>query len=461
MQLYNTLTRKKEEFKPIGDFVKFYSCGPTVYNFAHIGNFRAYIVADLLKRALMMNGFKVEHVMNLTDVDDKTIRDSKAEGVSLKEFTERYTKYFFEDMAALNVLDANLYPKATMHVNEMISMTQQLLDSGIAYKTDDGIYFSVSKFENYGDLAGIDISSLKEGASTRVLKDEYDKESANDFALWKFYSENDGDVVWDAPFGRGRPGWHIECSAMSTKYLGEHIDIHSGGIDLIFPHHTNEIAQSEACFHTKFVNYWVHNEHLLVDGKKMAKSFKNFYTLRDILEKGYNPLAVRLLLISTHYRQPLNFTFELLEKAERDVISFTDFYMSLRELNESGKFGSDDIVFGLKEKDDDFSEAIADDLNVSRALAAVYELMNLVNKSSPDEGSARLALELFLKFDSIFRFIDYDIKQLTEEEKELVAKRDKAREEKDWKTADALRDELKEKGIELRDTKEGTIARKR
>ena len=461
MQIYNTLTRQKEEFKPIADYVKFYSCGPTVYNFAHIGNFRAYIVADLLKRSLMLEGLKVEHVMNLTDVDDKTIRDSKAEGISLKEFTEKYTKYFFEDMASLNIMDANVYPKATDHVKEMIEITQKLLEEGIAYRSEDGIYFSVSKFKNYGELAGIDTSKLKEGASTRVLKDEYDKESANDFALWKFYTEEDGNVVWDAPFGRGRPGWHIECSAMSTKYLGEHIDIHSGGIDLIFPHHTNEIAQSEACFHTKFVNYWVHNEHLLVNGKKMAKSFKNFYTLRDILKKGYNPLAVRLLLISTHYRQPLNFTFDLLEKAERDIVTFTNFHLNVKDKVSRKSYGNDDIAFGLKEKSEEFESALSDDLNVSKALAAVHEFMSLVNKSEMDEESARLANELFLKFDSVFRFVDYDIKMLTDNEKKLIEKREKARAEKDWNTADKIRDELKDKGIELRDTKEGTIARKR
>ncbi len=475
LYLYNTLTRKKEEFKPMYKYLKdkvgFYTCGPTVYNFAHIGNLRSFVAADLLKRTLEYFGYKVYHVMNITDVDDKTIKGAKEEGVSLKEFTEKYTKYFIEDLKSLNIKLPDVMPKATEHINEMVSMIKKMIDKGYAYKTEDGIYFSIQKFKNYGKLANLNLKTLKAGASNRVLVDEYTKENPQDFALWKFYTEEDGDVYWDTILGRGRPGWHIECSAMSTKYLGESFDLHSGGIDLIFPHHTNEIAQSESVcekcsLNENFVNYWFHIEHLLVDGKKMSKSLGNFYTLRDITSKGYNPLALRLLLISTHYRQPLNFTFKLLEEKEKELIKYTDFYLYLKQLLDKNVFGKINVEKELNTIKEEFDSALSDDLNVSKALAAVNKLMNLIYKFKGkeetneflDESSVKKAYDMFLKFDSIFGFIDYDLQLLTEEEKKLIEERNIARKNKDFEKADKIRDLLKQKGIILKDTKEGTIA---
>ncbi len=476
--LYNTLTRKKEEFKPEYKFLKdkvgFYSCGPTVYNFAHIGNLRSFVAADLLKRTLEYFGYKVLHVMNITDVDDKTIKGSMEEGVSLKEFTEKYTEFFIEDLKSLSIKLPDIMPKATEHINEMVVMIEKMLDKGYAYKTEDGIYFSIKKFKKYGNLAHLNLKTLKSGASNRVLSDEYDKENPQDFALWKFYTEKDGDVFWNTTIGKGRPGWHIECSAMSTKYLGETFDLHSGGVDLIFPHHTNEIAQSESVcekcsLNDNFVNYWFHIEHLLVDGRKMSKSLGNFYTLRDIIGKGFNPLALRLLLISTHYRQHLNFTFKLLEDKEKELLSYTEFYLYLKQLLEkkdNNIFGSVNVVEEINSVVSFFDDSLSDDLNVSKALSYVNKLMNLVYKfkgkefseSFLDEESVKKAYDVFLNFDSIFRFIDYNLLSLTDEEKKLVEERDLARKNKDYKRADEIRELLKERGVLLKDTKEGTIA---
>ncbi len=477
--LYNTLTRKKEEFKPeykfLEDKVGFYTCGPTVYNFAHIGNLRSFAAADLLKRTLEYFGYKVFHVMNITDVDDKTIKGSKEEGVSLKEFTEKYTSFFIDDLNSLSIKLPDVMPKATEHIDVMVSMIKKMLDKGYAYKAEDGIYFSIKKFEKYGNLAHLNLKTLKSGASKRVLSDEYDKKNPQDFALWKFYVEEDGSVFWDTEIGKGRPGWHIECSAMSTKYLGETFDLHSGGIDLIFPHHTNEIAQSESVcescsLNDNFVNYWFHIEHLLVDGRKMSKSLGNFYTLRDIVNKGFNPLALRLLLISTHYRQPLNFTFKLLEEKEKELLSYTEFYLYLKNiLDKKNVFGNINIEEEINVVIEEFDSSLSDDLNVSKALAAVNKLMNLVYKFKGleetenflDEKSVLKAYNLFLKFDSVFRFIDYNLLSLSEEEKKLIEERSLARKNKDYEKADSIRKLLEEKGILLKDTKEGTIAIKK
>ncbi len=349
MKLFNTLTKLKEEFVPVDPkLVRLYTCGPTVYNFAHIGNFRTYVFEDLLRRWLKYRGFKVKQVMNLTDVDDKIIRDSQAQKISLKEFTTKYAKAFFEDWKALNLEKVEVYPNATDHITEMVAMIKVLLDKGLAYKTDDGIYFSISKFKSYGELAHLDQKQLKAGASGRVLKDEYEKENLADFALWKFWDKKDGDVFWETELGKGRPGWHIECSAMSAKHLTDAfknskfmpekfktLDIHTGGVDNLFPHHQNEVAQTEGCVSVPFVKYWLHSEHLLVDGRKMAKSFKNFYTVRDILNKGYHPIALRYLLLSAHYRQKLNFTFDALEASSVAVQRLKDFVKRLHEIKES------------------------------------------------------------------------------------------------------------------------------
>src|SRR3989344_565745 len=284
IKFYNTLTREKENFSPINkNEVLFYSCGPTVYNYPHIGNYRAYIFADTLKRVLLYNGYKVKHIMNLTDIDDKTIRDSQKEGKTLKEFTEFYTKEFFKDIKSLNILEPTKFTKATDYIDEMVNITKKLLEKDLAYKSEDGsVYFNIRKFKNYGKLSRLELENQKENASGRIKTDEYDKENAQDFALWKAWDKEDGDVFWETDLGKGRPGWHIECSAMSMKNLGEQIDLHTGGVEDIFPHHENEIAQSEGATGVKFVKYWMHNEWVLVREKKMAKTDQNFYTLKDL-----------------------------------------------------------------------------------------------------------------------------------------------------------------------------------
>jgi cysteinyl-tRNA synthetase len=464
MKVFNTLTRKKEEFTPQNPpKVKMYACGPTVYNYVHIGNLRTFLFEDILRRWLEYNNYKVTLVKNLTDVDDKTIRDSQKEKMSLKEFTTKYTNAFFEDTDTLKIERAHIYPKATEHITEMIQMIQNLLDIGVAYKTDDGVYYSISKFKDYGKLAGINKDQLKEGASGRVKKDEYDKENASDFALWKFWDKEDGDVYWEAPFGKGRPGWHIECSAMSAKHLTkmfnkgydpekfETIDIHTGGVDLIFPHHQDEIAQTEACTNTPFTKYWMHAEHLLVDNKKMSKSLGNFYTLRDLLKKGYNPLAIRYLLLSTHYRQKLNFTFESLEASTVAVQRINDFVLKLDEAKGKDNKEVETLIEKAKKQ---FEDALNDDLEMSTALAAAFEFMNAINKIELSKKDAKKVREFMKKIDSILGI-------LAEEEKlpaniaKLVKEREEARASKNFKLADELRDELKKHGIAVEDTPNG------
>ena len=371
LRVFNTLTRKKEDFVPLKPpRVGLYSCGPTVYDYPHIGNYRAYVFCDLLKRYLKYRGFQVEHVMNITDVDDKTIRDSQKQKISLKEFTQKYENAFFEDLETLNILPADVFSRATEHIKEMIALIQKLIDKGFAYKSDDGIYYSIRKFKDYGRLARINVDELEAGASGRVKADEYSKESANDFALWKFRTPEDGDVFWEAPFGRGRPGWHIECSAMSMKYLGEQFDIHTGGTDLIFPHHQNEIAQSEAATGKRFVKYWLHNEWLLVDGKKMSKSLGNFYTLRDVLAKGYDPISVRYHMLGTHYRQQLNFTFAGLDAAKQSLNRIQDCYDKL--LTASAPRHNPAVHKRIEQLKKEFTEAMDNDLDTPPALAALF-----------------------------------------------------------------------------------------
>jgi len=460
VQFYNTLTRKKEPFRELKKgTVKIYSCGPTVYNYAHIGNWRAFIFSDILRRYLKYKGYRVMHVMNLTDVDDKTIRDSRKEGIPLKEFTEKYTDYFFRDMDTLNIERVEKYPKATESVKEMIEITKKLLDNGMAYRSEDGsIYYSVSKFKDYGKLSKIKFKDLKAGA--RVKQDEYEKESANDFALWKAYEKSDGNVFWESELGKGRPGWHIECSAMSTKFLGETFDIHTGGIDLIFPHHENEIAQSEGCFEKKFVNYWLHCEHLLVDNEKMSKSKGNFYILKDILGKGYSPKAIRYLLMSTHYRKQLNFTFRSLDSAENIINKFKEFMRKL-ELAD-GKGGSADDIISRAKKE--FEDAMDDDLNISEAEAAVFEFMNLANKLMAEnklsKKEAMGCIKQMRAFDTILGILDFEEEKIPEEITGLVKKREGARKNKEWKLADELRGKIKKKGYSIDDTDSGSVVKK-
>ncbi|MBU4242185.1 MAG: cysteine--tRNA ligase [Nanoarchaeota archaeon] len=455
LKIFNSFTRKKEEFKPIKEgHVKMYTCGPTVYLYAHIGNFRAYVFEDVLRRYLKFKGFKVTQVMNITDVDDKTIRDSQAQKKSLKEFTEFYTKAFFEDIKKLNIEEAEYYPKATDHIKEMVALIQKLLDKGFAYKSEDGsIYFKVSKFPNYGNLAHMKIEELKVG--DRVKHDEYEKESVSDFALWKAWDKNDGNVFWETELGKGRPGWHIECSAMSMKYLGETFDIHTGGIDNLFPHHENEVAQAEAATGKKFVNYWMHCEHLLVENKKMSKSLGNFYTLRDLLEKEIKANAIRFLLLSTHYKQQLNFNFAGLEASKNAVQRLNDFALMLKNVSEEGTL-TEGVRGIVDNSGQEFVDAMDDDLNISQALAVVFDMMKKINKVEDlNIDSAAFVYGQLLKFDSILGVLDTEEKVLDEDIQKMIDEREHARLNKEYDKADMIRDMLKEKGIILEDTADG------
>ena len=457
LKLYNTLTRKKEVFKPIKDkIVNLYTCGPTIYDYAHIGNFRAYICSDILKRYLKYKGFKVKHIMNITDVDDKTIKGANQQKISLKDYTKKYEKAFFEDIEALNIDKADVFPKATEHIKEMIDLVKKLLKNGIAYKSEDGsIYYDISKFKDYGKLSHTKIKELKEGA--RVNQDSYEKESANDFALWKAYHEEDGNIFWQTEIGKGRPGWHIECSAMSMKYLGSHFDIHAGGVDLVFPHHENEIAQSEAFTGKKFVNYWFHNEHLLVDGRKMSKSLGNYYTLRDLLTKNYNPKAIRYLLLSTHYRQQLNFTEESVKAAENSIQRLKDFMLKLKEIKSNVK--NKEIEKLIQKTKNQFEEAMDDDLNISIALSHIFEFVKETNTLMMENKIGKIDSKKIIKLidnlDKVLGVLEEKEEKLSQELKKLIDEREKARKEKDYTKADKIRQQLKEKGIILEDTKEG------
>lgn len=453
-----------QEFQPIEEkAVKMYTCGPTVYNYAHIGNFRAYLFEDLLRRSLEYHGYKVTQVMNLTDVDDKTIRDSRAAGLKLQDFTRKYKDAFFEDLKTLRIEPAEHYPEATTHIPEMIEMIKVLFEKGFAYKSEDGsVYFSIAKFKDYGKLAKIDMEQQRSGV--RINNDEYDKDSVADFALWKAWSESDGDVKWESPWGPGRPGWHLECSAMSMKYLGRTFDIHTGGIDNMFPHHEDEIAQSEAANSCKFVNYWLHCEHLTIDKKKMSKSLGNFYTLRDLLGKGYSGKEVRWALIGTHYRSKLNFNLGLCDQARSTLKKFTDFFGRLKALPQ-GEAGKEDAARLAADADKKFADAIGDDLNIAEALSAVFTLERAVNTAlaanSFQSAAAGVILEQFRRFDRVLAVFDVDA-AVSEEAEEVPAgimalaqKRVEARKAKDFKTADEIRDSLKEQGWVIIDTPQG------
>ncbi|MGB9854664.1 MAG: cysteine--tRNA ligase [Candidatus Bathyarchaeales archaeon] len=456
---FNTLTRKKEKFIPLErGKVKIYTCGPTVYDFAHIGNFRTFIFQDLLRRWLEYRGFKVTQVMNITDVDDKTIKGARKQGVSLKQYTDYYMKAFFEDIEALNLEKAEHYPRATEHIPEMVTLIKRLLEKDYAYKGDDGsIYYDISKFKEYGKLSKLKIEELKPGA--RVKVDEYGKEEAQDFALWKAWDAEDGDVYWETEIGKGRPGWHIECSTMAMKYLGETIDIHSGGVDLIFPHHENEIAQSEAATGREFARYWLHSEHLLVEGKRMAKSLGNFYTLRDLIAKGYDPVAIRFLLMSTHYRQQLNFTFDGLEAAKNAVDRLKTF--TRRLLEAEGKGCGEEIKRLMADVQRLFEEAMDDDLNISVALAALFDFVREGNQLMDENMLSRKEAEevyaLMMRFDKVLGVIG-EVKveeKLPKEAEELIRKREEARRARDWATADKIRAQLREMGVIIEDTPQG------
>ena len=406
-------------------------------------------------------GYKVIHAMNITDVDDKTIRGANAEGVELHEYTKKFTEDFFENINTLNISQADYYPRATEHIPEMVEMISGLLKKGYAYKKDGSVYFSIAKFPDYGKLSNINLEELKPGQ--RIESDEYEKEAAHDFALWKSKKEN--ELFWETEIGAGRPGWHIECSVMSSKYLGQSFDIHCGGVDNIFPHHENEIAQSEAYFGKKFVNYWLHCHHLVVSGEKMAKSKGNFYTLKDILDRNYDPLALRLLLLSTHYRKLLNFTFEALEQSSASLQRIKDFLYELKHHSfEEGE--NKDISQLIEEQRNNFIKGLSDDLNISVALTAVFDMIRKVNVLiSQGKVYSKDAEELI----SFIRALDGVLAVLPDEEVELlppdatkkIEEREKARRDKDYKLADKIRNELLQQGIILEDTKDGVRWKKR
>ncbi|MDO8625109.1 MAG: cysteine--tRNA ligase [Candidatus Diapherotrites archaeon] len=472
LKFYNTLSRKLEAFKPISDNrVGIYTCGPTVYNAPHIGNYRAFLWEDVLVRYLRYRGYTVNHVMNLTDVDDKTIRGSRTEGIPLNDFTAKYKKIFFDDLKKINVVPADVYPAATEHIPEMVAIIKALLKKGLAYKAPDGsVYFSIKDFPSYGKLSKFKIKKLKEGA--RVAQDEYEKEEAKDFALWKAWDESDGDVYWQTELGKGRPGWHIECSAMSSKYLGPSFDIHTGGIDNMFPHHENEIAQSEGATGKPFVKYWLHARHLLVNGEKMSKSKGNFLMLSDL--ERFNPLAIRLVLISNHYRKSANFTFSEVEKAQERIAKINETIQRLLGVIHQSWL---DIPIAIPQVPSLASKAILkfeagmdDDLNVPKALLGLNELVKRSNaildqqKMGPPD--AESLLKAFKKIDSVLGVFSFEPKAqeslaLDPKIEALINKRDELRAQKKWKESDLLRDELLEKGIELFDTPQGTRWKKK
>ncbi len=458
LSFYDTLSRKKEEFKPIvPGKVGLYTCGPTIYNYAHIGNFRAYMFEDLLSRYLTFRGYDVKHIMNLTDVEDKLIRTCRENGESLKDVTERYANAFFEDLDTLGIQRAAAYPAATDHIEEMVDMIKTLREKGHTYENDGSIYFRLSTYADYGKLSHMDLEELRAGASGRVDNDEYEADDARDFVLWKAYVEEDGDVYWETELGKGRPGWHIECSAMSVKYLGDHFDIHCGGVDNIFPHHENEIAQSCCATGAQFVNYWLHCAHLVVDGKKMSKSLGNFYTLRDLTEKGIDPVAIRWVLLASHYRQPNNFAFDAVEGAKQSLQRIRDFRLRLSEVQ-----GDGDTVDGLCEQcEGAFIKAMDDDLNISGALGAVFEFIRSVNKALDEgtvgaEGAAR-ALSLLDRLDSITGIFGdaADAEDASDEILALVNQRQQARRDKNFALADEIRDTLAADGWVIEDTPDG------
>ncbi len=460
LSFYNTLSHSEQVFTPIKEQeVGLYTCGPTVYNYAHIGNFRAYIFEDLLKRTLLYHGYKIKHIMNLTDVDDKTIRGSQAAGLPLNDFTRKFKDAFFQDIAVLRIIPADVFPAATDHIREMIDIIRVLFDKGIAYQAEDkSVYFSIAKWPQYGQLVHIDHEQMRSG--TRVKLDEYAKESVADFALWKAYDSEDGEVCWDSPWGKGRPGWHIECSAMSSKYLGKTFDIHCGGIDNMFPHHEDEIAQSEAANGCRFVNYWLHCAHLMVEGQKMSKSLGNFFTLRDLLDKGYSGREIRWVLIGTHYRQSLNFSFKALEEARTALQRIDAFRMRLDELGNAPDSGCDDVKAPMTAAAAGFQTGLADDLNISMALAALFDYIRDLNRLMDDGkcagAAARDARALLERFDAVLAVCTPDASEGVPAEVQAKADaRQAARKAKDFAAADALRKELDALGWVVEDTPKG------
>jgi cysteinyl-tRNA synthetase len=475
IRVHNTLSGKVEPFVPQkpGE-VSIYTCGPTVYDYAHIGNYRTFVFQDILRRFLELRGFKLKHVMNLTDVDDRIIANAAAAGVSIRDYTAKFVQAFFDDCKALSIEAPEHWIRATDYIDDMVKLIQRLQEKSFTYSGEGSIYYRIAKFPEYGKLSKIDVTGIQAGA--RVDNDRYEKESARDFALWK--APKPGEHFWETPIGPGRPGWHIECSAMAMHYLGETIDIHTGGIDLAFPHHENEIAQSEGATGKKFVNYWMHAEHLLVEGEKMSKSLGNFFTLRDLFAKGYKPSTLRYALVSVPYRRQLNFTFDGLQQAANSVERLRNF--SDRLTREKFQEGS---APGMAERiataANDFDAALADDLNTAMALGVAYDLVREANiamdKGEFRQGDVAAAKEFLSNFDRVFAVIaDTDPEKLaalgygnadgaisdTDVEK-LVAERQDARKRRDFPASDRIRKELAERGIILEDGRDGSVRWKR
>ncbi len=465
--LFNTLSRRLEPFEPLEPGrVRLYTCGPTVYNVAHIGNFRAYLFEDLLRRQLESLGFKVFQVMNLTDVDDKTIRGAREAGGSLDAFTRPFKAAFFEDIRALNIHPAEKYPAATEHIPEMIALIEALFKAGVAYRSGDGsVYFSIAKFPAYGKLGRLDLAGLKPGA--RVVQDEYQKDNLADFALWKAWSAEDGEVGWDSPWGRGRPGWHIECSAMSMKYLGATFDLHTGGVDNIFPHHEDEIAQSEAATGRPFVKYWMHCAHLVVDGRKMSKSLGNFYTLRDVFQRGYTGREVRFALLSGHYRQVLNFSFAALDAARASLGRLDEFRARLgAPAGQQPRAAlAAPATAWIDKARTDFESAMNDDLNTPLALAALFELVREGHKrldaQALSAAEAHCLIGALESLDRVLGFLAKPDERPDPELARLATEREAARKTRNWTEADRLRALVEARGWLIQDTTGGFQLKKK
>jgi cysteinyl-tRNA synthetase len=470
VRLYNTLGRAPAELAPLtpGE-VRVYTCGPTVYNHAHIGNLRTFLFEDVLRRSLGYLGYRVTQVMNLTDVDDKTIEGARSAGVSLDDYTAPYIESFFADLDTLHVERAERYPRATEHIAAMIELIERLLERGFAYERDGSVFFRIAADPDYGRLSGIDLDQVRRGE--RVASDEYGKEDLRDFVLWK--GAKQGEPAWESPWGPGRPGWHIECSAMGMQYLGETFDVHCGGVDNIFPHHDNEIAQSESATGRPFVNVWLHAEHLIVDGEKMSKSLGNQYTLKDLVERGSDPRALRYLFVSVHYRQKLNFTFESLDAAAAALRRVDEMRFRVESAAESGA-ADPGIAAAAERLQSELTAALADDLNVAGGLGAVFRFVREVNVAVEEgrlgEGDRRRVLDAVADADRVFGVLDpaaWDggaaaAAGPTDEEIEAaIGERRAARERRDFAAADGIRDRLAEQGVMLEDTPQGTRWKRR
>jgi cysteinyl-tRNA synthetase len=459
LRFQNTLTGRLEEFQPIEEgAVRMYACGPTVWNLAHVGNFRTNVYVDVLRRYLKYKGFSLTHVMNITDVDDRIINQALEQGVSIDDYTAPYIEAFWQDFDTVGCERPEIAPRATQHIPEMVALIDALMESDHAYASDGSIYYRITSFPEYGKLSKINFAGNIVGGSERVDTDKYDKEDARDFALWKAPDKED-EPTWDAKIGAGRPGWHIECSAMSMKYLGETFDIHCGGVDLIFPHHENEIAQSEGATRKPFVKYWLHGEHLKIDGETMSKSKGNYYTLRDLVAEGFTPSAIRYALLSVPYRKQLNFTLDGLRGIEKTVAGLQDFNARLSEARtEPGS--NPEMRAAAARALEEFEAGLDDDLNTSVALAAVHNLTREVNTALNCEGlrsdDQRDLVELIRRFDSVLNIFGQPQREMLDTEiQALIDERQEARRRRDFSRADQIRDQLTERGIILEDTRDG------